>query len=27
MNLKDLNKPQMTGPATLLGSFEYEISI
>jgi diaminopimelate epimerase len=27
MNLQDLNRPQMTGPAILLGSFENEISV
>lgn len=27
MNLENLNRPTMTGPAVLLGSFDYEISI
>lgn len=27
MNLSDLNRPTMTGPAILLGSYEYEIAI
>lgn len=27
MNLSDLDRPKMTGPAVLLGSFEYEITV